>query len=65
MVVAEVVKVETVEQWRDLLPQHNWDVAEMPYKRTYAHALSRVTEAAAPVQYRHPRGAIGLVRYRG
>ena len=63
-VVSRVVAVESVTQWRALLPQHRWDLAELPYKRTFAHSLTLVAKAAVPVPYRHPRGAIGLVRYR-
>jgi len=63
-VVSRVVAVESVTQWRALLPQHRWDLAELPYKRTFAHSLTLVAKAAVPMPYRHPRGAIGLVRYR-
>ena len=63
-VVSHVAAVESVAQWRTLLPQHRWDIAELPYQRTFAHSLTLVAKAAAPVPYRHPRGAIGLVRYR-
>ena len=65
VVIAEVEEVGSVEHWRALLSFHMWDVADRPYQRTYAHRLSKVLVACSPVPYQHPRGAVGLVRYRG
>lgn len=63
-VVSDAFVIDTPMQWRALLPQHRWDVAQQPFRMTWAHKLSRVARAQAPVPYMHPRGAIGIVLYR-
>jgi len=55
--------VVTAQEWRAMIPLHRWDVAEPPYARTWAHTLTQVVRSAAPLPYRHPRGAIGIVLY--
>ena len=65
VVVSEVLEVGSAEEWRQLFPFHMVGTAERPYQRTFAHRLSKVLVACSPMPYQHPRGAVGLVRYRG
>ena len=62
--VSDAFVVDTAKQWQALLPQHRWDVAQQPFRVTWAHKLSQVARANAPVPYSHPRGAIGIVIFR-
>lgn len=64
VVVGEVQRLDSDEEWRVLLPSHLWDRADLPYKRTFAHSLLNLAASAIPVPYQHPRGAIGLVRFK-
>ena len=62
--VSDASVIDTARQWRALFPQHQWDVSQQPFRVTWAHKLSRVARAEAPVPYIHPRGAIGIVLFR-
>jgi hypothetical protein len=64
VVVAEVQRLDSDEEWRGLLQSHLWDRADLPYKRTFAHSLLNLAASAVPVPYKHPRGAIGLVLFK-
>jgi len=62
-VVREARAIEDVADWRESVQWHLWDRDTPPYKRTFVHFLSDVKMAAWPVPYKHPRGAISIVRY--
>ena len=62
-VVGDVAPVTSAADWRALLPRHLVDTPEPPYRRTFAHSLLRVARATATIPYRHPRGAVGIVRF--
>jgi hypothetical protein len=62
--VSDAFVIHTARQWQALFPQHRWSVDQKPFRTTWAHKLSLVARAGAPVPYSHPRGAIGIVLFR-
>jgi len=55
--------IKTVEKWISLRSQHRCETNELPYKKTWCFEVSEV-EAITPIAFKHPRGAISIVRYR-
>ena len=51
--------------WRRMKQQHHVGLERRPYKRTFGLPVHAVEPLDQPVEYRHPRGAIGIVVYRG
>jgi hypothetical protein len=64
-IIGAAVPITTAEQWRALLPEHGVETAEPMYKNTWGLPLAAVRRLREPVAYLHPRGAIGVVTYRG
>ncbi len=57
------IVIDSIEAWRGLRHRHRVEVDELPYKTTYGfpvHQCRRVTLTS----YEHPRGAVGIVRFR-
>ena len=57
------LRVSTPEQWISLQPQHRVMRSDLPYKNTFALPIESV-RPVSPFPFRHPRGAINIVRYR-
>ena len=57
------IPVCSVEQWQSLRSRHLCDNVVPPYKNTYALPILSA-QATRRVPFRHPRGAIGIVKYR-
>ena len=56
------IKVENERHWRRLQPKHLHSSRKMPYKKnTFVIPIESVREIRRP--YRHPQGAISIVRY--
>ena len=55
--------VDSKERWLELFPQHFWDKAELPYKKTCVFRLSDVAQLSEPIPYWHKRGAVGIARF--
>ena len=61
--LGEPSRIATLSEWVALKGQHLVDTVVLPYKRTHASPILKVT-ALRPQTYVHPRGAIGIVVYR-
>ena len=61
--LGSAIKIDTVEAWRTSFTEHRVDLPDPPYRTTYGLPIlsSRPTRA---FRYVHPRGAIGVVKYR-
>ncbi len=57
------IAITTVEEWDSLRPQHRVGNAELPYARTFGLPILDVRPVSR-TPFAHPRGAIGIVRYR-
>ena len=57
--------IDSTHMWQELRSQHCVPGDDLPYKRTWALPIMAVQRLHQPVPYVHPRGAIGVVTYRG
>ncbi len=57
------IAITTVEEWDSLRPQHRVEGAELPYAKTFGLPLLDVRHVSR-MPFAHPRGAIGIVKYR-
>ena len=58
------LQIKTTNQWKKLRPLHCCEDNELPYKKTWVLQISNVESVLPHVEYTHPRGAIGIVRYK-
>ena len=57
------IVMDSREAWRGLRHRHRVESDDLPYKTTYALPIRRCRRVT-PVPYVHPRGAVGIVKYR-
>ena len=57
------IAITTVDQWDSLRPQHRVESAAPPYAKTFGMPILDVRPVSR-TPFAHPRGAIGIVRYR-
>ena len=62
-ILGSPIPIVSQEQWVEMRPQHCVDGAELPYRKTYALPILNA-RPTRPIPYVHPRGAIGLVKFR-
>ena len=62
--LGSAIPIHTPEEWDQLRSRHRVEFPSLPYKKTWGLPVTDVVEVATPVRYRHPRGAIGIVRFR-
>ena len=55
--------INTAQAWQELRHRHRVESDELPYKTTYALPIRRCRRVT-PIPYVHPRGAVGIVKYR-
>lgn len=58
------LSINDASHWDALRPKHCVPDLLPPYKRTFGLPVIRVQRLSPPLPYVHPRGAVGLVRYR-
>lgn len=56
--------IQSEEQWNALRWQHCCDTTVRPYKNTHGMPVRKPIRMRKPVAYVHPRGAIGIVKFR-
>ena len=54
--------IDSVEAWIGLRQRHHVEAHQLPYKNTYGLPIQNARRVRR-VSYKHPRGAIGLVRF--
>ena len=57
------IRISTTEQWLTLQPQHRVMQNDLPYKNTFGLPIESACPVS-PVPFRHPRGAVNIVKYR-
>ena len=62
-VLQPAILIDTAQAWQDLRHRHRVESNELPYKTTYALPVRRCRRVT-PIPYEHPRGAVGIVKYR-
>ena len=63
VVLGRPIPITTDVQWNALHPQHLVNAPSPPYKRTFGLPILSV-QSMSTTPFYHPRGAIGVVRYR-
>ena len=61
--IGDAVRIDTRRIWQQMSNRHRVSGRELPYKRTFGLPLSNVRHMR-PMRYHHPRGAIGIVKFR-
>ena len=62
--IGEGIPIENMDQWQTLFHQHRVPTDFPPYKKTWVLPISDVAVMNKPICYVHPRGAIGVVKYK-
>ena len=57
------ILIDSAEDWRGLRFRHRIETDDLPYKTTFGLPI-RQCHRVTPTPYEHPRGAIGIVRFR-
>ena len=63
-ILEPAILINTLQAWQDLRHRHRVESNELPYKTTYALPVRRCRRVTTPIPYVHPRGAVGIVKYR-
>ena len=58
------MQIKTKAEWKQLQSLHCCDTEELPYKKTWVFQISSVDVLSSDIPFAHPRGAVGIVRYR-
>ena len=64
-ILGEAVPITTDEACRQLRGEHCVGADVLPYKKTFGLPILKMEKLVRPVRYRHPRGAVGIVKHRG
>ena len=56
------ILIDSVEAWIGLRQRHRVEAHQLPYNKTYGLPIQNARRVRR-VSYKHPRGAIGLVRF--
>ena len=59
------IAIENKAQWISLREDHKVQTDALPYRKTYGLPIKKLRQLKNVVPYAHPRGAIGIVRYKG
>ena len=62
-VLQPAILIDSAQAWQELRHRHRVESNELPYRTTYALPIRRCRRVT-PVPYVHPRGAVGIVKYR-
>ena len=62
-VLQPAILIDSAQAWQELRHRHRVERNELPYMTTYALPIRRCRRVT-PIPYVHPRGAVGIVKYR-
>ena len=62
--LGDAVQIKTVRQWQELRGQHLVENKKLPYGKTWGLSITGVRPFKHPIEYKHPRGAITIVKLR-
>ena len=60
--VGDALRIVNLQQWDQLRSRHLMPRVDLPYKRTCGLPILRAERLSEPVQFFHPKGAVGIVR---
>ena len=58
------LRIVSLQHWEELRARHCVTAEELPYKKTFGLPVLHAERLRRPVPYVHPRGAVGIVKYR-
>ena len=58
------LQIKDTSTWKQLRVQHCCNTDELPYKKTWVFQISNVEKVSPEIEYKHPKGAIGIVTYK-
>ena len=56
--------IESDLEWERRRSSHRMPDNQPPYPKTYLFAIRRVHRMPVPIAFQHPRGAIGIVKFK-
>jgi hypothetical protein len=62
VILGQPLPITTIQQWQALYPCHLVNSSTLPYERTFGLPILSVHSLKGT--YKHPKGAIGIVKYR-
>ena len=62
--LGDAVEICDIQQWDNLRSQHCVPERVLPYKRTFGLPIHNIERLVKPLSFRHPKGAVGIVKYR-
>ena len=62
--LGDAVEIRRTRQWGSLRHLHRVPGNVLPYKRTFGLPLHNIERLSPPIPFHHPKGAVGIVRYR-
>lgn len=63
-ILGEPIEIPDIQQWGNLRMQHRVLGNVLPYKKTYGLPIRNVERLEPPLSFCHPKGAIGIVKYK-
>ena len=58
------MRITSVNQWETLRHRHRVKSPDLPYKKTFGLPILRAHGLSEPVPFNHPKGAVGIVKFR-
>ena len=62
--LGDAIEIRDTQQWDSLRCQHRVPEIALPYKRTFGLPINKMECLNPPIPFRHPKGAVGIVKYR-
>ena len=62
--LGDPMRIASVKKWNELRQHHRVPSEALPYKKTYGSPVLHVQALSATIPFRHPKGAISIVKYR-
>ena len=62
--LGDAVAIRDVQHWDRLRSQHRIPGNVMPYKRVFGLPIQSVKRVSPPIPFLHPKGAVGIVKFR-
>ena len=62
--LGDAVDIRDVQHWDSLRSQHRVPGNVLPYRRTFGLLIQSVERISPPVPFHHPKGAVGIVKFR-
>ena len=62
--LGDAVEIRDAHQWESLRHLHRVPEQALPYARTFGLPIHDIERLNPPIPFHHPKGAVGIVKYR-